>query len=310
MAAVLLAALLATTRVGADTNTPALLLPPLPKCPVDFFRDLLAMTVTERKQALTNRAPESQRLILAKVQEYQALPADEREARLRATELRWYVLPLMSMPATNRPSRLDQIPRDLRPLVQARLAQWDVFPPPLQKQLLEDERNLQLYLQLEASTPTQQETILKRFPAAQRQEIEAGFQKWRALSEPERQRALVRVNQFFDLTPREKSKVLATLSDAERGQMERTLRNFERLPRAQRAQCINSFGRFASLSGEERLQFLMNAERWQAMTPGERETWRKLVSQAPLLPPIRSRTGASAPPLPPGFAPPVATNRN
>ncbi len=78
-AAVLLAALLAPIRVGADTNTVALLLPPPPKCPVDFFRELLALTPAERRQALTNRPPESQQRILAKVQEYQALPADERE---------------------------------------------------------------------------------------------------------------------------------------------------------------------------------------------------------------------------------------
>src|ERR1019366_7847670 len=78
--------------------------PPLPpaQSPISFFRDLLAMNGAERKQALTNRSPEGQKLILDKVREYESLPPDERELRLRVTELRWYLVPLMTAPATNR----------------------------------------------------------------------------------------------------------------------------------------------------------------------------------------------------------------
>ena len=68
------------------------------------------MNAAERKQALTNRSPEGQKLILAKVREYESLPPDERELRLRVTELRWYLLPLMTAPATNRPAQLAMIP--------------------------------------------------------------------------------------------------------------------------------------------------------------------------------------------------------
>ena len=56
------------------------------KCPVDFFRELLAMTPAEQRQSLTNRPAGIQKLILAKLREYQTLPPDERELRLRATE--------------------------------------------------------------------------------------------------------------------------------------------------------------------------------------------------------------------------------
>ena len=57
--------------------------------PVYFFRQLLAMTPQEREDYLTNRPPEIHERILAKVHEYLALEPDERELRLRATELRW-----------------------------------------------------------------------------------------------------------------------------------------------------------------------------------------------------------------------------
>jgi hypothetical protein len=104
-----------------------------PQSPVDFFRQLLAMTPEEREEFLTNRPPEIRDRILAKVREYLALDPDERELRLRATELRWYLLPLL------RESRGPIAPRawrrsrtDLRELVASRLEQWSILPPPLQ----------------------------------------------------------------------------------------------------------------------------------------------------------------------------------
>src|SRR5437762_10215665 len=62
---------------------------PSPKSPVDLFRDLLAMSPAERKNFLTNRPPAAQKMILAKVREYESLKPDQREVRLKVTELRW-----------------------------------------------------------------------------------------------------------------------------------------------------------------------------------------------------------------------------
>ncbi len=81
------------------------------KSPVDFFRQLLAMTPDERDDFLTNRPPEIRARILGKVAEYEALGPNERELRLRATELRWYLMPLLQEPPTNRTVRLAQVPR-------------------------------------------------------------------------------------------------------------------------------------------------------------------------------------------------------
>jgi len=53
------------------------------------------MSPAERNHSLTNRTPEARARILAKVREYQVLGPDERELRLRATELRWYLTPLL-----------------------------------------------------------------------------------------------------------------------------------------------------------------------------------------------------------------------
>lgn len=270
------------------------------RCPVDFFRELLAMDPDERPQALTNRPPEIQQQILAKVREYAALPADERELRLRATELRWYLVPLLSMPRASQSAHLGTIPASLRKLVEARLVQWNLYPPDLQKQLLEDDRNTQLYLQFAASTPRQRETLLRNLAPAEREKMER-----RILYPPGLDHSLSGLGQFLDLTSEEKSRVLASLSETERQQIAKTLRVFEDLPRAQRLQCLRSFEKFAGLPPQEQQQFLKNAERWEAMTPTERDTWRKLVQQAQSLPP--SPLGLDEPPLPPGSAPPAAS---
>ena len=91
------------------------------KSPVDFFRQLLAMTPDERDDFLTNRPPEIRARILAKVAEYEALNPNDRELRLRATELRWYLMPLLRESPTNRAARLAQMPADMRELVKTGL---------------------------------------------------------------------------------------------------------------------------------------------------------------------------------------------
>ena len=290
----------------------AALAPPLPqpspvhaRSPVDTFRELLAMDSTARAAALANRAPDARQRLLAKLREYSALAPDERELRLHATELRWYLLPLLAAPATNRAALLDRVPADLRPLVDNRLTLWSITPPSLRQELLEDDRQMRLYLQLEASTPTQQQAILQALPPNQRQEIAAGFDRWHQLPTAERQRIIDRVDHFFDLTGPEKTRVLASFSEPERRQMARTLQAFEQLPPDKRGRCLQAFGKFASLAPQERAEFLRNAERWQAMTPAEREKFRTLVQQAPMLPPPPQ---LEFPPLPPGAQRARATN--
>ena len=253
------------------------------------------MTPAERQQALSSRAPENQQRILAKVEEYEALSPDDRVLLLQATELRWHLVPLLSLPAARRAAALKQIPPDLRPLVETRLEQWQILPPPIQEQILDDDQKLQLYLQLEASSPQQRQVLLQTLPPGKRQELEGGFARWVKLPAADREKTLGQFNQFFELTPEEKEKVLATLSEPERHQMEITLRAFEKLPGDQRAQCIRAFGKFASMGADERRQFLRNAERWQAMTPAERERWRDLVRDVPQWPPLPPGFDASVP---------------
>lgn len=247
--------------------------------PVSFFRQLLAMSPAERIRSLTNRPPETRARILAKVREYQLLGADERELRLRATELRWYLTPLLRVPATERGNRLALVPEDLRGLIQSRLAQWDLLPKALQQEFLANDKALHYFAHVEGTN--------------------------RPAATPEQQKITEQFNQFLELTPAEKQQTLNTLSAAERGQMEKTLKSFEQLPPQQRFQCLRNYAKFAGMAPGERAEFLKNAESWSKLTPKERQAWRDLVAQVPMWPPL-----PIMPPAPPALVPRpnVATN--
>ena len=258
---------------------------PRRESPVDFFRQLLAMTPDERENFLTNRPPEIRERILAKVGEYEALDPDERALRESPT---------------NGAARLAQTPDDIRPLIQDRLQEWIILPPPLQQEFLENERILRYFAHVDVSNGPP-EDVWHREPS------DADRAHWDALSEAERRQITAGFNQFFELTSVEKTEALNTLSDAERGQMEKTLQAFDKMPPGQRSECVNAFAKFASMNAPEQAEFLKNAARWSQLSPAERQAWRDLVTHVPEWPPLPA---GFVLPIPAESNPAVATNHN
>jgi hypothetical protein len=268
------APLLAQTPVGS-TN----------KSPVALFRELLAMTPQQREEAISSRPPGVQKRILEKLNQYELLPGGLRELRLRETELRWYLRPLMDEPRTNRTASLAQVPEELRSEVQQRLQLWDLLPPPLQDQFRNDDLISSYFAQTWRDSPQALTELMQLIPPEEREKLQKGLDRWSAMSTDARQNALAGFNRFFELTPEEKEKALDMVSDEERSQMEQTLGAYQHLTPEQRKRCIGSFEKFARMSVPEREQFLKNAERWREMTPEDRQKWRELVNVAPLIPP-------------------------
>ncbi|MDR3459162.1 MAG: DUF3106 domain-containing protein [Verrucomicrobiae bacterium] len=274
----------AQTRPALPMPPSVLLMPPVPQPPVVLFRELLMLSPMERYNALTNRTPEARARIMAKVQEYLKLDPNERELRLRATELRWYLTPLFRTAPADRAGRLAQMPEEVRGLAESRLAQWDLLPPALQQEFLDNDRALHYFAHVEATNG--------------------------AAASPEAQKISEQFNQFFELTDAEKQQALGTLSESERAAMEKTLQSFGKLPPQQRLLCVRNYAKFAGMSGPERAEFLKNAEHWSQMSPKERQSWRDLVAHVPQWPPLPGHAG---PPLPPhiplnAIHPSVATN--
>jgi len=247
------------------------------KSPVAAFRELLNMDPEERAKALADRREETRKRILAKIREYQSLKPDERELRLKVTELGYYLRPLMQAPATNREAQLAVIPEGYRELVQVRLEKWDSLSPATQKRLLLNDAAIRAMTEMTNSVST---NVMRIRTVMLQQTIK----NWNRLPPNERQELTNRFDDFFQLKPSEVQKAVRMLSPGERTQITATLQKFGNLTPNQRAQCIQSFERLAAMSENERQQFFRNAERWEMMTPKEREEWRKLIETAPSLP--------------------------
>ena len=147
-----------------------------------------------------------------------------------------------------------------------------------------------------SASASEREDAWRGLSPEQREKLEKQLAAWSSLPVNQRRRMYDNFQRYFELPPREKERTLGAFSEPERQEMEKTLRAFERLPPAQRLACIRSFQKFAEMTPKERAQFLKNAELWKKMSPGDRQTWRMLVTQLPPLPP-----GFGEPPLPPGF---------
>ncbi|HEY5910490.1 MAG TPA: DUF3106 domain-containing protein [Verrucomicrobiae bacterium] len=285
---------------------------PLNKNPVALFRQLLEMSEAERARFEATYSPEKRAAIAAKIKEYEKLSPDERELRLRVTELQYYLLPLMGLPSTNRPAQIALLPPEIAPMVAVRLQRWDELPADEQNRLLDNQTAVRHLTAYASINPRIQAEALGQLTPAQREALKQGLDKWRRLTEDQRQEITARFQEFFNLTPPEEQKTLRTLSQAERTQIARTVRVYSELNPKSRARILGGLDKFCRLTPTEFKEFLGNVERWQMLTPTARKAWRDLVISASIQPPLPpgARPRPSMPPLPSqARAPaPVATN--
>ncbi len=259
-----------------------------PKCPVDTFREVLAMDAVQREEYFSDCPLPSRRLMELKLSEYESLTPTQRELRLRATELYWYLVPLLTTPATNRPAQLAAIPLAVRSMVQDRLQKWDSLPADAKERL---STKINPPAREPEEHPTEEpstEVTAPPLPPQVRENVERGILQWRELNEEQRQQLADRFFHFMELTPQERDRTLRTLSAPERQQIERTLSIFAGLRPDQRAICFESFEKFASLTLEERKQFMRNARQWEKMSPDERQQLRDYVDVLRIRPPMDS----------------------
>jgi hypothetical protein len=267
---------------SAGTNAVPKPIPPLPgsKTSAEYFRELLELSPRERAQALADRSEHQRKYLEDRLREYEALPKEQRDARLKQLELTWHLDGLMKLARTNRAT----VPAYLRPIVDESLRQWDCLPPKVQQEALDYETTANYFLRVRPTvSPIPGATSTLATPPVPGAEEKPG-------------KLAAHLNQFLELSNREQRKTLDTLPVQEREAMEQTLRTFASLPGEQRKICISSFEKFSRMDKEQRDQFLRNAARWKAMSPRERETWRTLmqiVPSSPAAPP-------SLVPLPPG----------
>ena len=269
----------------AQTNPPAPIAasaPRLPPTPVDTFRKVLAMSPPEREKFLAELKPEKREIVALKLAEYQGLPVEQREQRLRALQTRVWVRQLIKLPATNRAERLAALKPADREAIEERLAKWDRLPAELQKEVLTNE----IAIRYMASAPDHMfNPAMPPFPPDAR--VSQQLKHWGSLSKADRTEILNNFQYFLeDLSPADRAKALAEHPGMKR------LAPITNLPKEERDRYLAGFKRFAALTPAERQKFLINAAHWEKMTPEQRQAWRVLAKK--LGPP------SGSPPPPPG----------
>jgi len=278
----LLTALLTRAAAPAEPNAG--------RSPVAAFRVLLAMRTDARTTELAAKPARVREVLTTRLREYDALPPVEREARLRATELHFYLNPLLTTIPATRAAQLATVPASFRPLVEERLAAWDKLPAEIQREILTNERLLK------AMTRPAVPNAFPPLPPGLEPRVPDNVAQWQTLDAKQREQLLDNFTHYFRLDERAKTKVVAALPAPKRAEATRTLGEFEQLTAGERAACLAALKQLGQMTQGQQAQFYANAEQWKRMSEAERAAWRKVVVEFPPLPP-----GAGPqPPLPPG----------
>jgi hypothetical protein len=281
--------------------------PPRPKPPTDLLRQLLAAAPAEREALLASRPERSREIISQALREFDALSAGAREVRLQTLEMGWHLDQLLRLPQADRAARLDETPERLRPQLEERLTFWDRLPEILRREILESRsasRVIFAVRELPTSAAPSEGGALPPGPPLPP-----------APSEVQRQRVHAGLRVLFDLSDKEKGKIIdrVALSEAQRAEVQKTMASLQSLTPDQRDLWLEGLSRYAALTPEQRAQFLKNCQTWKSMSAVEQAAWRHLVASR-LRPPPPLPGTAGKPPLPPGASrvpprpPAVATN--
>jgi Protein of unknown function (DUF3106) len=259
--------------------------------PVKFFRELLAMDEAARAKALAGRTPRQIKVLKSKLVEYESMPAEERELRLRQLELFRYVVPLMRLSQAQRVEPMARLPEKDRAIVTLRLQEWDRLTLRQQTNIFNNKTLLSYFVRPERPALIRRIDTSKLLPPGYSpQKLETTLSRWRNLDAEGRRELRFRLDRYFEMTESEREKVLDTLSPKEKELLEKTLNQFGGLSPEQQARCLEGFSKLAQLPPEERRQFILDADRWQSMTPEQRSLWRRMIHNQvePPLPPGRN----------------------
>jgi hypothetical protein len=251
-----------------------------------LFRQALQSTPEEQQALLASRAPKHRAYLEAQLREFSGLSPAESEARLRLLELRYYLRPLLKMPASNRTEQLRLVPTHYRAAVQDRLSAWDALSPSEREGLLDDHAAASWLCRSPAGQARAAST------ATEPPRLESTFARWQRLSATEKRRMVESLERFFQFDESQKDRTLREVSRQGQTEVADFMAQLDELPPAERQKCLHALERFAGLPRSERQRFLQNAVRWAAMSDEERRAWRNLQAKLPPLPP-------TLPPRPP-----------
>ncbi|MCI0534009.1 MAG: coiled-coil domain-containing protein 180 [Verrucomicrobiales bacterium] len=287
------------------------------------FQRLLSLSAEERENELESKSDKERAFLRRELEKYDQMAKEDRETALQGLWVWYYVRELVKHPGEARANALNVIPETERKLVENRLLKWDKLPPDLQQEILANERTIRYVLELEGLSREEQKVAERRLPGSLRKIWDEKLQAWHELPTERRESIYAHFKRFSELSPRERSKVLETLSQQEREQAEKSLQvvqQIDKLSPEEQAACLDSLGNFLETppkSGKLYL-YLEQLQRWNEMSVQEKDMLKKVrrVLAPGLTPPLPGvsaeppRGQMKAAPAPPGAEPQKRSSRD
>ncbi len=253
-----------------------------------YFKSLLPLTLENRLKSIQSKSPETQKLLLQKLSEYDKLNGREQEIRLKEASIRIHLKKLVKMSLEERRAVLVILPEEESDILQKHLARWDQLNPGLQKEFFNHEIILRYFSRIgENSMASQNMRFNSLSPGYQRH-----YENWIKLKTGEKEKVFRHFDEFFKLNGDEKEKILGALSKGNRSSSMALIQSYQNMEKSDRGKCIQSLKRFTDMNPLQQQRFLWNAGRWATMSEETKTAIRKLLAEYP-----------PTPPLPPGMPP-------
>jgi hypothetical protein len=253
--------------------------------PVEKFRLLLEASSSELNSELDAYPEETRSRISVKIEEYRKLSVEKRRQKLTATELRWYLPPLLNADQVTRDFHLRKLEPGLAEVIHQRLMTWDSLPEDLKSS--SSKSNLIIgHLSKAPSinpplpTPSAPGTVT----TAPSLPTDPGNSVSEDLADPVSQERLQRLKAYFEMNQEAKNATLKDASLMSDSIFMSRLKWLETMPEQLRERVLSHLIRFQELSVEEKKAFGKSIKTWNRLPQPEKQALRNLVKKTPPFP--------------------------
>lgn len=237
------------------------------KSPVAQFRDLLSYSEDQQRAFVIKQAPEIQSILSSKLDEYRNLPSAQREFKLVATELHFYLDPVLKSHENIDRTLFSQAPSHVQHYLNMAVEFWNGLSIPHRDLLLSKKAAVSYLISLS-------------YKSGESQSYDPSKSEWDGLYS-------------FLLMPSDQQKAFLDSVDVNpSGTINKILTAFENLDEEERKRCAHAFVCYLSFPPQLKKQLNDGLHSWAEKPPIERSLWREIAEKYPKITPI---------PLPPGM---------
>ena len=261
--------------------------------PVEKFRLLLEASSSELNSELDTYPEETRSRIRLKITEYRKLSVEKRRQKLVATELRWYLPPLLNVDQETRDLHLKKLEPILANVIYQRLLTWDTLPEDLKSSsskssLIIGHLSKAPSLNPPLPNPSASGTLAsaaqpssQNTPSLPGAPGNSGSVK---ASNPVSEERLQRLQAYFGMSQEAKNATLKDASLMSDSIFMSRLNWLETMPEQLWERVLSHLIRFQELSAEEKKAFGQSIKTWNRLPQAEKQAMRNLVKRTPPFP--------------------------